>query len=332
MARAKKTTESKAQSAKKPAAAKKPRAKKAAAKAQPAAAKKIEPITNFGAIVKKDEIFSYEIEQGVYVDVQIIDVSQKLVSFKELQFIDDKKTPILETTIDKLEERLSPSTEKRFEMLADSCELAAAGRIKSLIITGQPGLGKTYTVENTLGDVPYTVIKGHCTPLHLYTTLYENSEGLIVFDDCDSILENKISGNILKAGLDTKKTRVISWRSAFAEKNGLPTEFTFNGTIIFISNKNPDKIDRAVISRSVLIDLHLNSDEIIERLNDVLENLETDLNLDDRKFVLNFMKKYRATLPELNIRSFKLLCDVYHDSDKNYDLLKYQAFKPISLM
>ena len=59
-----------------------------------------------------------------------------------------------------------------------------------------------------------------------------------MFDDCDSILMDELSLNILKGALDSGKSRRISWKaeSHKLRSEGVPNSFTFNGSVIFITN------------------------------------------------------------------------------------------------
>jgi hypothetical protein len=98
------------------------------------------------------------------------------------------------------EERMSDIAE-RFEMLTEMTKAAVNGDIRAMIVSGPPGVGKSYGVEQeiekaTLFDqiagrrLRAEVVKGAATPIGLYQTLYKYSDEncVVVFDDCDSIL------------------------------------------------------------------------------------------------------------------------------------------------
>jgi hypothetical protein len=92
---------------------------------------------------------------------------------------------------------------QRFEFLQDLTSMVVCGVTPSLIVTGEGGLGKTHTVNSTIqqgGMQPseYTTFKGYSTARGLYNTLFDHNGKLIIFDDCDSVLEDKIAVNILK--------------------------------------------------------------------------------------------------------------------------------------
>jgi len=90
------------------------------------------------------------------------------------------------------------------------------------------------------------VVKGSATALGLYSTLYKYSDPncVLVFDDCDSILLDDVALNLLKGALDSGKKRKISWLSdsSLLRREGIPDSFTFNGSVIFITNLKFDQM------------------------------------------------------------------------------------------
>jgi len=113
---------------------------------------------------------------------------------------------------------------QRFEFVTQLVSMVADSVQPSAIITGEGGLGKTYTVIKTLEAKGYTdisdlaefqvgvtlnmkkcftTVKGYSTAKGLYRTLFENNKSIIVFDDCDSVLKDPIALNLLKSALDS---------------------------------------------------------------------------------------------------------------------------------
>lgn len=133
--------------------------------------------------------------------------------------------------------------EQRYASAESYIEKMSKGSIRSLIINGPPGVGKTYSVEAYLkkyASGKYKLVAGHMTALSLYGNLYHyrDAGNVLVLDDIDSVL-GKIEGvNILKAAMDTKPSRRINWESpsAMLSKLNLPTGFDFMGSVILISN------------------------------------------------------------------------------------------------
>ena len=146
---------------------------------------------------------------------------------------------------------------KRFAILDDMTKATKRGDVRAMIVSGPPGVGKSYGVEtvldrygtvSTLGNTTpkYEVCKGAMSPIGLYCKLYKLAakDNVIVFDDCDSILLDDLSLNILKAALDSKKTRRICWNpdSHMLRREGVPDTFEFAGSVIFITNIKFDNV------------------------------------------------------------------------------------------
>jgi hypothetical protein len=131
---------------------------------------------------------------------------------------------------------------KRFTFLNQLTGLVVDGVSPSLIVTGEGGLGKTHSVMQVVNDKgleksEYVVFKGYSTARGLYNSLYDNNGKVIIFDDCDSILEDRVAVNILKSALDSYEKRTISWMARMSRGDDYPQQFDFTGQIIFISNK-----------------------------------------------------------------------------------------------
>lgn len=178
------------------------------------------------------------------------------------------------------------SINDRFEFVSQMVNMLARGIQPSVIVTGPGGLGKSFTVIDSLvksglkdislvdelpvgftlnGGKTFRVIKGYSTPKGLYRTLFENRDGVVVFDDCDSVLKDPVSLNLLKAALDSYDKRIISWRADIRDED-LPTSFLFNGRVVFISNQSSNSIDQAIITRSMAVDLSMTPTQKVERM------------------------------------------------------------------
>lgn len=205
------------------------------------------------------------------------------------------------------------SVSERFKFIAQFTKLVAKGVIPSLVITGSGGLGKTFTVlqtltnlglkEDTIGtiDGDFVFVKGYTTPRNLYTTLYENNGKIIIFDDCDSSFKDPIGANLFKAALDSYERRIISW-GAESKDDSIPSRFEFNGKVIFISNMELGKFPQAVLSRSMLTDLTLTLEEKVERIEHIF-NEDKGFEEDDKIEVLEFIKRNMYKFRDLNLRS-----------------------------
>jgi hypothetical protein len=198
----------------------------------------------------------------------------------------------------------------------------------SLIVTGEGGLGKTYSIMKAVSDCElweseYVVIKGYSTARGLYNTLFDNRDRIIIFDDCDSILEDRVALNILKGALDSYETRTISWQSRMTRGDEYPNQFNFSGGVIFISNKNMDTIDGAILSRSLTVDLSMTCDEKIQRMSHILPQILPEYPIESKELALNFLDVNKSNL-NLNLRSLVITTKlIAHNPDNWQDLANY---------
>ena len=236
------------------------------------------------------------------------------------------------------DEEVMDRIEQRFSILDDMTKAAISGDIRAMIVVGPPGVGKSYGVENqlekaglfdTIGNrkVKYEVIKGAMTPIGLYCTLYKHSDpkNVLVFDDCDSILLDDVALNILKAALDSGKKRRIHWNadSAMLRREGVPDQFDFKGSVIFITNlkfenlrskKLQDHLE-ALQSRCHFLDLTLDTtrDKILRirqifRKGDLFRDY--DFTPEQGEDIVQFMQDNHARLREISLRMALKLADL----------------------
>jgi len=224
----------------------------------------------------------------------------------------------------------------RFDMLEDMTRACKKGDVKAMIVSGPPGVGKSFGVEKVLGkhdtiaalsDRPakYQVVKGAMSAIGLYCKLfnYADKDNVLVFDDCDSIFADELSLNILKAALDSKKTRTIHWNTdSFKLRNeGVPDSFEFKGSAIFITNLKFDKAKgkirehlMALESRCHYIDLTIDTDR--EKMLRI-KQITRDGMLDEHKFaddlvqeIIDFVDINKNRLRELSLRTVLKVADL----------------------
>jgi hypothetical protein len=227
------------------------------------------------------------------------------------------------------EERMVEIAE-RFDILHEMTKAATNGDIRAMIVSGPPGVGKSFGVEQeiekaTLLDqiagrrLRAEVVKGAATPIGLYQTLYKYSDPncVVVFDDCDSILLDDVSLNLLKGALDSGKKRKISWLadSRILRSEGIPDSFEFKGSVIFITNLKFDKMKSqklrdhldALQSRCHYLDLTLDTmrDKIL-RIRQIARSGElfSDLELSEiaQDEIIAFMDENKNRLREMSLR------------------------------
>ena len=209
-----------------------------------------------------------------------------------------------------------------FNNLERLTKMVGRGIQPSLVITGGAGLGKTYLVKKTLTDMgleeakQFVHFKGRATAAGLFVTLYENSDKIIVLDDCDSVFKDMDAVNMLKAALDSYDTRKLSYISTKPLKDAygdpVPRHFEFTGKIIFISNISQSKLDEAIKSRSFVSDISMNTKQMFQRIDDLKSQIETKIPNEVKDKALEIMKglekKYDGV--EINLRSFIKACRI----------------------
>lgn len=195
-------------------------------------------------------------------------------------------------------------------------KMVGRGIQPSLVITGMAGVGKTHLVKETLKGMGLTEskdfvhFKGRATAAGLFITLYQNSDKIIVLDDCDSVFKDDDAVNILKAALDSYDTRKISYISSKPLKDEygdpIPPHFEFTGRIIFISNIHQSKLDEAIRSRSFVSDITMNTTQMFTRMEQLMEGMERSIPIAAKQQALEIMKRLDSKFAgiDVNLRSF----------------------------
>lgn len=267
----------------------------------------------------------------------LLDFDQEAIKLREKEVAKETDQEIM----DRLRER--------FAILTDMTKAVKQGSIRAMIVSGPPGVGKSFGVEevlqkddlfNTLAEKKprYEVVKGAMSAIGLYAKLFEYSKkgNVLVFDDCDSILMEDLSLNILKGALDSSKRRFISWNtdSRILRSEGIPDRFEFCGAAIFITNikfehvrskKLRDHLD-ALESRCHYIDLQMDTNrEKILRIKQIVN----DGMLDDRDNlspiakdeVVDFIITNQDKLRELSLRMVLKIADLREGFPTNWQAM-----------
>lgn len=202
-----------------------------------------------------------------------------------------------------------PSIHERRVFLSQAVEMVAHGTAPSLIVVGQPGLGKTYEVTRTLQameleqDLDYFHVKGFASARGLYETFFARNGRLTVLDDCDSALNDPQAVELLKGALDSHGVRTISWLTAAKSKAKLPNSFEFTGQVIFITNRTLSEIDESIHSRSLVVDFCMSRQEILEHMETILPTVESATNPEQRKSAMEFIRQWGPSIKQLSLRT-----------------------------
>ena len=295
--------------------------------------------------VKSDGYFGPDLPEVVRINVNTI---EDIEFVGESATVGEMMTPVVKAPVETDEEVIARIGE-RFDILDQMTKATIAGDVRAMIVVGPPGVGKSYGVEKQLEHsglfdqlsgrrVKYEVIKGAMTPIGLYCTLYKHSDknNVIVFDDCDSVFQDDLSLNILKAALDSGKKRRIYWNSdsAMLRREGVPDMFDFKGSCIFITNlqfqnlkskKLQDHLE-ALQSRCHFIDLTLNTlrDRFLRIKQIYLKGelfADYDFTQEQGDEVINFMETNQNRLREISLRMALKIADLTKVSGDNWKAL-----------
>lgn len=256
------------------------------------------------------------------------------------------------------DEEIIARLRERFEILDDMTRAVKKGDVRAMIVSGAPGVGKSFGVEKVLGKhelmaniandsklKKYEIVKGAMSAIGLYSKLYEYSaeKNILVFDDCDSVLLDDLSLNILKAALDTSKKRTIHWNtdSRLLRSEGVPNSFEFKGGAIFITNINFQNIKSkklqdhlaALESRCHYIDLTIHTErEKMLRIRQIVGDgmlEEYEFTDEEQATLIQFIDANKKRLRELSLRTVLKCADLmrtFPTADK------WQRVAQISLM
>ena len=283
---------------------------------------------------------------GKFPQVQIANVKIKVNNINDITWGTEK--PIMADTNAELSNLVLESDadamdriKTRFDILDDMAQATIAGDIRAMIVSGPPGVGKSYGVEQqmekaslfdalTNSRTRYEVVKGAMTALGLYAVLYKYSDpkNVLVFDDCDSVFADDLALNILKAALDSGKTRKICWNSdsSLLNREGIPNSFEFKGSAIFITNLKFENIKskklqdhlEALQSRCHFLDLTIDNDrDKMLRIKQVDRDVEGGLFRDykfqgnESDMIFAFMEENAHKLREVSMRMALKIADLF---------------------
>ena len=239
-------------------------------------------------------------------------------------------------TVYETEAQIDERINDRFEILEDLAKAAIKGDVRAMIVSGPPGLGKSFIIQQELerwdpNGLNHTIVKGYVKATGLLRLLFAHKEAgkVIVFDDADTIFFDDTSLNLLKAVCDSTPVRRVSYMAEgtmLDEDTGeaISKKFEFKGTIVFITNYDFDAmIDKghrlaphlgAMISRAHYIDLTMKTkQDYLVRIKQVLKKgLLTSHGLSSvqQYDVVKFIEDNQNSMRELSLRMVLKVADV----------------------
>jgi hypothetical protein len=249
------------------------------------------------------------------------------------------ETVAVEKVTNETDDEIKARLRDRFSILDDMTRAVKKGAVRAMIVSGPPGVGKSFGVEKVLGKhdlmanvagdeklKKYEVVKGAMSALGLYSKLYQysGSKNILVFDDCDSVLLDDLSLNILKAALDSGNKRMIHWNteSHMLHREGIPSSFEFKGGAIFITNIKFENVKskklrdhlEALESRCHYLDLTIDTErEKVLRIKQIVEDGmldKYDMPDEHKAQVLEFIETNKKKLRELSLRMVLKIADL----------------------
>ena len=225
---------------------------------------------------------------------------------------------------------------ERFTILDDMTQASIDGVVRGMVVTGPPGVGKSFGVEQVLeknnlfdkiagNKLKFEVIKGASSAIGLYKVLYDNADknSVLVLDDCDTVLYDETSLNLLKAALDSCKKRKLSWNtdSALLRREGIPDTFEFQGSVIFITNLKFDNVRgkikdhlAAIMSRCHYLDLTMDTmrEKVLRCKQIVADGMlnEYQFTQEEQDDLMNFMFENKEKMREISLRMVTKLADL----------------------
>lgn len=243
----------------------------------------------------------------------------------------------------------------RFDTLSRIMDGITNGHIRSVIVSGAPGVGKSHTIEQKLetakanGKVKsYNIVRGTVSPLGLYVLMWENREAgqIIVLDDSDTIFGEETGVNIIKSATDSGKKRRVSYLKELAmfDNKGIPNNFVYEGSLVVVTNIDFEREIAAntksavhlsaVLNRAIYVDLGLQSKQaLMARVEDVIRNSDMlkdeGLDVAQTEAVLLWLKENQNSVRSLSLRTAMILAGMVRTEPTTWKLTaKTTLLKP----
>lgn len=221
--------------------------------------------------------------------------------------------------------------ERRYDVYGRMILGTTQGYPRSMIVTGATGIGKSHVADAVIASAreqkptlqAMSISGPSVSPISLFEQAYRYRapNNVILLDDSDKIMDSEEGLNLLKALLDTKAVRKVRWltKNNILNKAGLPDTFQYEGSIVFLTNRNwVDMVERgvgknvehvkALLSRSIYLDLGLHEPRHImiwvrhiTETNEILQAMGLSKLQESKALV--WLEKHRDDLIELSIRT-----------------------------
>lgn len=246
--------------------------------------------------------------------------------------------------------------QKTFTVLEKIAAGVATGHIRSAIVSGATGCGKSYTLERVLktaeedGHIAYNSVRGTISAITLYQELWNarNNTDVLVLDDTDTIYGDLDALNLLKAALDTNPVRRVHYNkeSRILADLGIDKSFDFAGRVVFITNtdltraveKNTKMSPHyaALLSRSIYCDLGIHTKrEVLVRIAQVVYSegflKDNHITRQQAEAMMAWLAPNVNRVRVLSIRTVLHLADLVKVDANWQELADYTILKPQDL-
>jgi hypothetical protein len=126
---------------------------------------------------------------------------------------------------------------RTYEELRQYVRAFAQGHLNALVLTGNPGLGKSRELKTAL--VPGAcLIEGNTTAFGMYLRLFEAADLPVLIDDVDSLHCDRDAVRLLKCLCQSDPVKTISWNSEARTltKRNIPRQFSTTSKVAIIAN------------------------------------------------------------------------------------------------
>jgi hypothetical protein len=237
-----------------------------------------------------------------------------------------------------------------FLMLDRMTDACCKGNIRGIVVSGPPGVGKSFGVEKQLEvanihrregntEPNYEILSGVSSPIGLYETLWNNKKKgrVLILDDSDGCLFEEDSATLLKAALNSGDRRIITWNknSRLLDDKEIDKSFQFDASIMFISNIDfEEQIERssriaahlrAIMDRCHYMDLEIGSvrDRMLRIKQIVRDGMLTPYGFSkaQEKAMMDWVSENAEFMREVSLREVKKIADFVKTDPKDWAML-----------
>jgi hypothetical protein len=216
--------------------------------------------------------------------------------------------------------------DKKIDMVRKSVRAVTRGYKQSRLITGNPGIGKSYAVVDEIKNeidilkdegktLSYELVSGGIKDVaSLYTMLCDNNspDKIILLDDVNTVLTDKDCKEMLRVATTNDSIRKLTYAAnkIVKGKTFYRPKMDFYSKIIIITNIPVKKIDTGILSRTSPIEILTTPYETFEWVGMNLEEAPPhDLDIKWKRIAYKFIKDEVVDMKKLRMFDFRVFED-----------------------